>query len=80
MLWGSQLKLLKKIAATIVLGAGVFVLVCATLKSAFVLVVSPVSQPCTHNLHRSLTVNFRTQSTAPNSPANGARARPSSQQ
>lgn len=40
MLWGSQLKLLKKIAATLVLGAGVFVLVCATLKSVFVLVVS----------------------------------------
>lgn len=40
MLWGSQLKLLKKIATTLVLSAGVFVLVCATLKSIFVLVVS----------------------------------------
>jgi hypothetical protein len=40
MLWQSTLKPLKKIASTIVLGAGIFVLVCATLKSVFVLVVS----------------------------------------
>lgn len=40
MLWKSSLKLFKKVAATIVLGAGVFVLVCATLKSVFVLIVS----------------------------------------
>ncbi|KAM0559927.1 hypothetical protein ACHAPJ_003877 [Fusarium lateritium] len=38
MLWGSSLKTIKKIASTIVLGAGIFVLVCATLKSVFVLV------------------------------------------
>ncbi|KAH8693698.1 hypothetical protein BGW36DRAFT_301477 [Talaromyces proteolyticus] len=38
MLWKSSLRLLKKIAATIVLSAGVFVLVCATLKSVFLLV------------------------------------------
>ncbi|EWG49071.1 hypothetical protein FVEG_08689 [Fusarium verticillioides 7600] len=38
MLWGSSLKMIKKIASTIVLGAGIFVLVCATLKSVFVLV------------------------------------------
>ncbi|KEZ42842.1 hypothetical protein SAPIO_CDS5268 [Scedosporium apiospermum] len=38
MLWQSTLKPLKKIASTIVLGAGIFVLVCATLKSVFVLV------------------------------------------
>ncbi|KAJ5625919.1 hypothetical protein N7510_002228 [Penicillium lagena] len=38
MLWKSSLKLLKKIATTIVLSAGVFVLVCATLKSVFLLV------------------------------------------
>jgi hypothetical protein len=31
--------MIKKIASTIVLGAGIFVLVCATLKSVFVLVV-----------------------------------------
>lgn len=41
MLWKSRLKVIKKIAATVVLSAGVFVLVCATLKSVFVLVVSP---------------------------------------
>jgi hypothetical protein len=40
MLWRSSLKLMKKIAATIVFGAGLFVLVCAILKSVFVLVVS----------------------------------------
>jgi len=40
MLWRSSLKMPKKIASTIVLGSGVFVLVCATLKSVFVLVVS----------------------------------------
>ncbi|KAF4345063.1 integral membrane protein PTH11 [Fusarium beomiforme] len=38
MLWGSSLKMIKKIASTIVLGAGIFVLVCATLKSVFVLI------------------------------------------
>ncbi|KAE8366207.1 hypothetical protein BDV27DRAFT_143825 [Aspergillus caelatus] len=37
MLWKSSLKLIKKIATTIVLGAGVFVLVCATLKSVFLI-------------------------------------------
>lgn len=42
MLWGSSLKMIKKIASTIVLGAGIFVLVCATLKSVFVLVVRPL--------------------------------------
>ncbi|KAJ6789417.1 hypothetical protein PWT90_03647 [Aphanocladium album] len=36
-LWQSSLALSKKIASTVVLGAGIFVLVCATLKSAFVL-------------------------------------------
>lgn len=40
MLWKSRLKLIKKIAATVVFGAGLFVLVCAILKSVFVLVVS----------------------------------------
>src|SRR5690606_21791930 len=39
MLWRSSLRPVKKIASTIVLGAGIFVLVCATLKSVFVLVV-----------------------------------------
>ncbi|GAO13090.1 hypothetical protein UVI_02024520 [Ustilaginoidea virens] len=38
MLWRSRLKTIKKIASSVVLGAGIFVLVCATLKSIFVLV------------------------------------------
>ncbi|CAG8898017.1 unnamed protein product [Penicillium egyptiacum] len=38
MLWKSSLKPLKKVAATIVLSAGVFILVCATFKSVFLLV------------------------------------------
>ncbi|KAE8344167.1 hypothetical protein BDV24DRAFT_160716 [Aspergillus arachidicola] len=42
MLWKSSLKLIKKIATTIVLGAGVFVLVCATLKSVF-LITEPLN-------------------------------------
>ncbi|RHZ66748.1 uncharacterized protein CDV56_108480 [Aspergillus thermomutatus] len=42
MLWKSRLKLLKKVAATIVFSAGLFVLVCAILKSVFVL-VDPVN-------------------------------------
>jgi len=47
MLWKSSLKLIKKIATTIVLSAGIFILVCATLKSVFLLVVSQ-HQPSTH--------------------------------
>ncbi|TIC96846.1 hypothetical protein CH35J_007563 [Colletotrichum higginsianum] len=42
LLWESTLRLAKKIASTVVLGAGIFVLVCATLKSVFVL-VDPVN-------------------------------------
>ncbi|KAJ5414764.1 hypothetical protein N7509_001391 [Penicillium cosmopolitanum] len=38
MLWKSSLKVIKKIATTIVLSAGIFILVCATLKSVFLLV------------------------------------------
>lgn len=40
MLWRSSLRMSKKVASTVVLGAGIFVLVCATLKSIFVLIVS----------------------------------------
>jgi hypothetical protein len=40
MLWKSSLKVYKKIAATMVLSAGVLVMVCATLKSIYVIVVS----------------------------------------
>ncbi|KAI1424340.1 hypothetical protein F5Y12DRAFT_462697 [Xylaria sp. FL1777] len=42
MLWGSSLKLVKKIASSIVLGAGIFVLVSATLKTVFV-IVDPIN-------------------------------------
>ncbi|KAB8265817.1 hypothetical protein BDV32DRAFT_115916 [Aspergillus pseudonomiae] len=42
MLWKSSLRLIKKIATTVVLGAGVFVLVCATLKSVF-LITDPLN-------------------------------------
>ncbi|PYH80289.1 hypothetical protein BO82DRAFT_313273 [Aspergillus uvarum CBS 121591] len=38
MLWGSSLKVIKKIAATIILSAGIFILVCATLKAVFIIV------------------------------------------
>jgi hypothetical protein len=40
MLWGTSLRLAKKVAATFVLGSGVFVLVCSLLKTIFVIVVS----------------------------------------
>ena len=40
MLWGTTMKLAKKIASTLVLGAGVFVLVCSLLKTVFVTTVS----------------------------------------
>lgn len=40
MLWGTKLRMVKKVAATIVLGAGVFVLICSLLKTIFVIVVS----------------------------------------
>jgi hypothetical protein len=40
MLWKSSLRLLKKIAATLVLSAGVLIIVFATLKSIYVIVVS----------------------------------------
>ncbi|RYO86983.1 hypothetical protein DL764_008919 [Monosporascus ibericus] len=38
LLWGSRLRLVEKIASTLVLGAGIFVLVCATLKTVFIIV------------------------------------------
>ncbi|KLU87037.1 hypothetical protein MAPG_06043 [Magnaporthiopsis poae ATCC 64411] len=42
LLWSSTLKLYQKIASTIVLGTGIFVLVCAILKTIYVL-VDPVN-------------------------------------
>jgi hypothetical protein len=43
MLWKSTLRLYKKIAATLVLSAGLLIIICATLKSIYVIVVSIVS-------------------------------------
>ena len=40
MLWGTKLPLVKKIGASFVLGAGVFVLLCSVLKTVFVTIVS----------------------------------------
>lgn len=40
MLWQSSLRLVKKLAATLVLSGGVLIMVCATLKSVYVIVVS----------------------------------------
>lgn len=42
MLWKSSLQLYKKIAATSVLSAGLLIIICATLKSIYVIVVSCV--------------------------------------
>ncbi|RDL35323.1 uncharacterized protein BP5553_07254 [Venustampulla echinocandica] len=50
MLWGTSMKLGKKIAATIVLGAGVFVLICSLLKTVFVIIVSLDAAPETPRL------------------------------
>lgn len=40
MLWKSSLRLYKKMAATLVLGAGVLIIICALLKSIYVIIVS----------------------------------------
>jgi hypothetical protein len=75
MLWGSSLKTIKKIASSIVLGSGIFVLVCATLKSVFVLVVC-----LNHSLYVTrlyLTCNFRILFTELSWLELGVRAKPS---
>jgi hypothetical protein len=49
MLWRSSLKPLKKIAATLVLSAGVLIVICAILKSIYIIIVSsifPLSRQC----------------------------------
>ena len=76
MLWGTKLKLAKKIAATIVLGAGVFVLICSLLKTIFVIVVSQ----CTHPPHQSIVSNvtYRMPPMAQSLLADGAHGKPSS--
>ena len=65
MLWQSTLKLPKKIASSIVLGAGVFVLVCATLKSIFVLVVSLPSCDLMDTYRLTLTCRLQDPSKGP---------------
>lgn len=81
MLWKSSLKLIKKIATTIVLSAGIFVLVCATLKSVFLLVVSyRFFKLRFHMIKVQLTLPFpfRTPIMAPKLLINGAPERLSS--
>ena len=39
LLWGSRMRMVEKVASSLVLGAGIFVLVCATLKTVFVVTV-----------------------------------------
>lgn len=57
MLWKSSLRTIKKVASSIVLSAGVFIIVCAALKSIYVIVVSlppirppPISQPVSDHI------------------------------
>jgi hypothetical protein len=45
LLWGSGLRLHEKIASTIVLSAGIFVLVCASIKTSYIVTVSLVRPP-----------------------------------
>lgn len=81
MLWRSTLRTIKKIAASIVLGAGIFVLVCACLKSIFVLVVSAywIYTPIyIQNLLHKCTNKVRTLCMAHNLLAHGEYERPSS--
>jgi hypothetical protein len=40
LLWGSRLRLIEKIASSLVLGAGIFVLACAAVKTVFIITVS----------------------------------------
>lgn len=76
LLWRSTLKTYKKVASTFVFCMGVFVLVCATLKTASVLAVSLLPYPTSDMTFANPL--HRTPSPAPNSPPNGASAKPSS--
>lgn len=76
MLWGTKLKLAKKIAATIVLGAGVFVLICSLLKTIFVIVVSQCTRPPRQSIVSNFT--YRMPPMAQSLPADGAHGKPSS--
>lgn len=72
LLWESTLKLPKKIASTVVLGAGIFCTACATMKSIFVLVVcSAALVSCKTNKQSS-----RTLSPDPKRLAHGVHAKP----
>lgn len=79
MLWKSSLKLIKKIATTIVLSAGVFILVCATLKSVLLLVVSPTQHRSPSQALLTFIKHKRNRIMALSSPTNGAPVKPSSQ-
>lgn len=82
MLWQSSLKPIKKIAATIVLSSGVFILVCATIKSVSLLVVSsniPAFPSLKGNYLTSLVVFYRILNMVHKTPMNGALAKHSSQ-
>lgn len=57
MLWQSTLKTFKKVLSSLVLCAGVFVVVCAILKTIFVLVVSCTGFYC-YNRAKRLTLDF----------------------
>jgi hypothetical protein len=50
LLWRSTLKTYKKVASTFVFCTGVFVLVCATLKTASVLAVSLLPSPTSDDI------------------------------
>ncbi|KAH8803018.1 hypothetical protein F5884DRAFT_824054 [Xylogone sp. PMI_703] len=58
-LWNSRLRLAKKIASSIILSTGVFVLICALLKSIFILVVVSIRSSSSNKTYRSST-GFRT--------------------
>ncbi|RYC62353.1 hypothetical protein CHU98_g3848 [Xylaria longipes] len=66
MLWGTSLKLIKKIASSVVLGAGIFVLVAATLKTVFVIVVSDIASNTGLCWHQISNIPL------PKDPVNGA--------
>lgn len=68
MLWGTKLPLAKKIGATIVLSAGVFVLVCSLLKTVFVMTVSPLHPTSINHQPKATLSNL----TCKQDPVNGA--------
>ena len=80
MLWKSSLRLYKKVATTSVLSAGLLIIICATLKSIYVIVVGTVfilSSPLLHCciLKKTGFISVKTQLgiplTSPQDPVNG---------